>query len=324
MKEPSPFGVLVLAQRIALVDVEVLVINAVHQHVHAGEVVRGGVVLLPVEVTDAPGREVLLHLQKHGRRAAGAVAHRLRLVQTDGRQRRHQLRRPRGREELAALLARVRCEQADENHVRRAQHVELRIRQAEVNLADFHDDLRDERCPLGNGIAQIRVLQLHVIEQPAERSLGRLPHGGTGQLVHRALVVLDAESVRIVLRADNLAHEFPEQVLGLDDVAQMLDRPLLDNRAIVRIGERLLVGQPVLLQNLLHVLLGALRQVAVENRPEDVISELRGIHVPAQVVRDGPELLGKLARLRLVFRRINHVLILLLPCSGYMCSRRTP
>ena len=78
-----------------------------------------------------------------------------------------------------ALLARVRREQADENHVRRAQHVELRIRQAEVNLADFHDDLRDERRPLGNGVAQIRVLQLHVIEQPAERSLGRLPHSGT-------------------------------------------------------------------------------------------------------------------------------------------------
>ena len=302
-------AVLVLAQRVALVDVEVLIINAVHQHVHAGEVVRGGVVLLPVEVTDAPGREVLLHLQKHGRRAAGAVSYCLRLIQTDGRQRCYQLRRSRGCEELAALLARVRCEQADENHVRRAQHVELRIRQAEVNLADFHDDLRDERCPLGNGIAQIRVLQLHVIEQPAERSLGRLPHGGTCQLVHRALVVLDAESVRIVLRADNFAHKLPEQILGLDDVTQVLDGPLLDNRAVVRIGERLLVGQPVLLQNLLHVLLGALRQVAVENRPEDVISELRGIHVPAQVVRDGPELLGKLARLRLIFHRINHVLL---------------
>lgn len=188
----------------------------------------------------------------------------------------------------------------DEDHVRRAQHVELRIGQLEVDLADLHDDLRDERRAVGHGVAQVGVLQLHVVEQAGERRLGRLTHRGARQLVHRALVVLDAELVGVVLGADDLADQLAEQVLGLDDVAQVLDGPLLDDGAVVGIGERLLVGQAVLLQDLLHVLLGALGQVAVENRPENVVAELGGIHVPAQIVRDGPELLGQLARLRLI------------------------
>ena len=82
-------AVLVLPQRAALVNVEVLIINAVHQHVHTGEVVRRSVVLLSVEVPHASRGQVLLNFQQHGRRTAGTVAYGPCLVQTHGRQRRH-------------------------------------------------------------------------------------------------------------------------------------------------------------------------------------------------------------------------------------------
>ena len=82
----------------------------------------------------------------------------------------------------------------------------------------------------------------------------------------------------------------------------MLDGPPLNHRAVIIVRERLLVGQTVLLQDFLHVVLGALRQIPVENRSEDVVSKLRGIHVPTQVVGNGPEFLGQLARLRLILR----------------------
>ena len=248
---------------------------------------------------------MLLGLQEHGAGTAGAVAHRFGFIQAQRRQRGAEFGRPGRGKELAALLAGTGLEEADQDHVGRAQNVKLLILQIHVDLADFGNDLADLLGALGDRIPEAGILEPHVIEQALEGLFRFMAESGAGQRVDRTLIILDRKPVGIAIRPDNPPVQLAEQVLRANDVPQVLQRPLLHDRLEVRIGEGLLIGQAIVLQDLFHVHLGALGEIAVEYRPEDIVPELIGIHAAAQIIRNRPQPGGKVRSLLLKLIRID-------------------
>ena len=169
------FVILVLQQGIGFVDVEILPVDAVHDHVHASQVVRGSVLLLPVVMADLPSGKMLLDFQQHGRRSTCTVADRLRRFKTLRGEHGAQLGWTGGREELSTLLTSLRLEQADQDHVGRAQHVKLSIFKVEVDVGDLGHHLSDQLGTRGNRVAKLRVIQAHIGEQAVESLAGTVP-----------------------------------------------------------------------------------------------------------------------------------------------------
>ena len=65
----------VIVQRVAVVDFELGVLHAVQQHIHAGEVVCGDVLFLPIDFADAVRSHALAHIQQQRTRTACEVEH---------------------------------------------------------------------------------------------------------------------------------------------------------------------------------------------------------------------------------------------------------
>ena len=65
----------VVGQGVAVVDFELRVLHPVQQHVHAGEVVGGDVLFLPVDFADAVRPHALAHVEQQRAGAAGEVEH---------------------------------------------------------------------------------------------------------------------------------------------------------------------------------------------------------------------------------------------------------
>ena len=53
----------------------------------------------------------------------------------------------------------------------------------------------------------------------------------------------------------------------------------------------------IFLQDCLHVFFCTLRKIAIEDSPENVITELTSVHASAQIISNSPELLGQFVRL---------------------------
>ena len=63
----------VVGQGIAVVNLELRILHPMQQHVHAGEVVGGDVLFLPINLADAIRTHALSHVEKQGAGAAGKV-----------------------------------------------------------------------------------------------------------------------------------------------------------------------------------------------------------------------------------------------------------
>ena len=74
----------------------------------------------------------------------------------------------------------------------------------------------------------------------------------------------------------------------------MVERHFLDSFGKLVIFKCFAVCHAVILQNLVHVLLCALREVAIKDSAENIVLELAAVHAAAQVICDSPELLCKL------------------------------
>jgi len=103
-------AVFVIFQCIAFINIKILPVNAVHNHVHTTQVVRCRIQLLSIEMTDFSCCQMFLYFQKHRSRTAGAVTNRLCLIQSQCRKCCAELRRTCRSKELSAFLSRIRCE----------------------------------------------------------------------------------------------------------------------------------------------------------------------------------------------------------------------
>ncbi len=278
-----------MLQRVLIPQVEALIMHAVQDHVHAGEVVGGGVHLLPVEVAHV--LDLLRHPQQQGAGAAGGVIDALQALASgsdDLRQNGTDLLR---RVELPGLLPRTTGKLADEILIGISQHVRLDIGQAEVDLVQMHEHLGDEFVLLVLGLAELRRAEIKVLKQPLEVLLAVMPHGAGLDVLQDGGEVLQN---KIVLLPRPFLRHAVKQLRRLQEVAQTLHRLFFDGLqhlfALGGLFIQLGKGDAVVFQDLIREEVNALGEVFVEDEAQDVVPELIRPHLPTQRVGDVPEL----------------------------------
>ena len=103
-------AVFVIFQCIAFVNIKILPVDAVHDHVHTAQVVRCRIQLLSIEMSNFSCCQMFLYFQKHRCRTTGTVTNRLCFIQPQCRKCCTELRRACRRKEFAAFLSCIRCE----------------------------------------------------------------------------------------------------------------------------------------------------------------------------------------------------------------------
>ena len=169
-----------LSQGVAVEDLELRVLHPVQQHVHAGEVVGGDVLLLAEDLADGAAGLVhlLAHVEQQRAGAAGEVHHALQPLLRAGL-RFLAVQRDDGGEdvgnllrgvELARLLAGPGGKLADQVFIGIAQRVDVRgeLRQP---FGDLLDDGAELGVPVRIRLAQLGGTQVDLGEQALEGAL---------------------------------------------------------------------------------------------------------------------------------------------------------
>ena len=210
-------------QRVLVLQVEALVVNPVQDHVHAGEVVGGGVHLLSIEAAHV--LDLLRHAQQQGAGAAGRVIDVLEAPFPGGDDLGQNGADFLRRVELARLLSRAAGELADEVFVGIAQHVGLGIGQAEVDLVQVAEHLGDEFVFLALGFPKLRRAEIKILEQALEVVLAGVAHGAGLDVLQDGGEVFEDE---VVLLSCALFRDLVEELGRFQEVAQPPDGFLLD------------------------------------------------------------------------------------------------
>ena len=256
-----------------------------HQQVHTQQIVVASVLLSRIEVSDLLGRQVVLHFQKQRSGTGTTVGGILHLIQANGGKTGKKLGCTGRREEFSAFLTGIRCKQRNQNHVCCSQHIHLCIIDIEGNIINLLHDLCNQGSPFGYFLAEVLVLKVHVVKQLIECCFGFLSDGGRHQSGNRLVEVLDGE-----LCASDFIDKGSPQVLRLDDVAEMFNGPVSDDGSQFFVLQGFTVRNTIVLQKLIHVVFGFLRQISVEDNTEDIVLKLAGIHIATKFVCDSPEL----------------------------------
>ena len=205
-------------------DVELLEVDAVHDEVHAAQVVGGRRHLLAEE--GAHLFHFLGHAEQQGAGTAGGVvdAAQAGLAGGDnlGEDGRDFLRGV----EFARLLAGIAGELSDEVFVGVAEDVALGVFEAEVDLLEVGHDLDHERVFVVFGPAQLAAGEVEVFKEVAEVFLALRAHGALLNAAQHLLKVVENE----LLAASGIAplNEAAKQLGRLEEVAQGLQCGIAD------------------------------------------------------------------------------------------------
>lgn len=167
-------------ERVAQLDVELVVVDVVQEHVHPRQVVRGVVEFLPEEAFfDDVLVEVLLGLQQQGAGAAGGVVDLVDAGLLVHGQLGDQLGDLLRGEELAARLARIGGVVGDEEFVGVAEQVDVAVVEgAEVELGHAPKHCGQACVLVLDGVAQAVAGGVEVGKQAADVALRRVTQGG--------------------------------------------------------------------------------------------------------------------------------------------------
>ncbi len=215
-------------------DLELGIAHAVQQHVHAGQVVGGDVLLLAVELAHAVPAHPAAHVEQQRARAAGEIQHPAQLgplatgrvlgVQNDdGREDARDLLRG---VELPRLFAAAGGELTDQVLVGIAQEIALvgELRQAFGNPPNDDAQLL---VALGVGFAELVRVEVDLREQPLETA-------AKGFVLDELEAVLQRAEQIFILGAGHLGDAVPE-VFGFDDVVHLAAHHVLEGRDVVRV-----------------------------------------------------------------------------------------
>ena len=276
-------------QGVLVPQVEALVVDAVQDHVHAGEVVGGRVHLLTVEFPHV--LDLLRHPQQQRGRAAGGVIGALELLLPGGDDPGEDGADLLRGVELARLLPRTAGELADEVFVGIAQHVGIGIAEPEVDLVEVDEHLGDEFVFLVLGFSELGRAEIEILKQSLEVFLAIVPHGAGLDVFEDGGEFLQNEVVGLPCP---LFRDFVEEFGGLKEVAEPPHGFLPDGiehflsvRAGLGDGVE---ADPVVLQDVIGEEVHPLGEILVEDEAEDVVPELIRPHFPPQGVGDVPEL----------------------------------
>ena len=294
LAQPVP----VVREGVAVVDMELRIFHPVKQHVHARQVVRGDVFLLPVNLADAVRPHAVAHVEQQGAGTAGEIEDALKAfpstggrflaVQRDdaGEDAGYLLRRI----ELSRLLSRTGGELADQVLIGVAQSVAVggELRQP---LGKRPDDVAELGVARFVAVAQLLRIQIDLREQSGEGA-------GEGFVLDVFESLFQSAKQLTVLGARHLGDVAPE-VFRLDYIVRLAAHLLFELDGIVRVlaaphGQRgaaitRLQRRIILPQFPLHRRLVIVRQVAQEEEGEHIVAEVVRVHRAAQLIGDSPE-----------------------------------
>ncbi len=294
-----------IGQRVAVGDVELLVVDVVQEHVDPAQVVGREVDLLAEEPQPhVVAAEHLRELQQQRPRAAGRVVDLVHLGLADDRDPGEQFRHLLRREEFAAGLAGVRGVHRHQVLVSVAERVDRVVGVPEVEVADRVEQLDELLVALRHRRPELARVDVEVVEQALEVVLARGADRGAldvAEDLREGLVEVLVVTRPLPYVCEELAGEDVEALLGdrLPPPALGLD---------VTEGRIVEVGASRLALLLVQVRGQVLRDEAVEERPEDVGLEVPAVDAAAQIVGDPPDRLVQLRPLRLLAHR-GHVAV---------------
>ena len=224
-----------------------------HKEVHTEKIVSATIQLLGIVMAHFLFPQVLLNLQQQRRRTRTRVAGRRDFIQPHSCQPSYQCRCTRGGEVFSPFLPSVIGKESNEVHIGSTQNINLGLSDAEGNIVDTQHDLRNKLSAPRNLTAQVFILEVHVVKQLIEGSFRILAYGTAHQSVDSFLKVLDTE-----LTCLDGVNESPPQIFRFHDISQVLQRPLLYGLCVIRVSKCLLVGNTIILQEVIHIVLSML------------------------------------------------------------------
>lgn len=273
-------------ERIGIRQRHVVERDSMHHEVHTRQIVCGRVQLLAVELDGSrlvASRQLILHRQQQRARAAGRIVH---IEGVPGRRdiagdhASQYLRYLMRRVELAALLARVRREHADQILVDLAKDVLALLILVFDAVDQLHDAVQGLR-PVVRVRTQPRIAQVDVVEDAAE-VLGSLfvQRGVLVEIIEDGLVITGNDEIVV----DSLDQGSP-RILRRDRIAQ-IRRDVFE--IIIEIIASSLFGisfvnrltgidvEDIVVLEIVHLVPG---QIAVEHEGQDVVLVFGGVHV---------------------------------------------
>ena len=169
-------------------------------------------------------------------------------------------------------------------------------------IADGVHDLHELRVALGDGVPELRGVDVHVVEEAAKIRLGA---AAPRRVFDEAEGV--GEGLVQILVTGSLGAHVPKQVRGTNKEALFLDDAFTRRFRILVTKGRVIegcglfrgsaFGDNCLTLSSVHVVRQVLRDEAVEQESQDVALEVPPVHAAAQVVGDTPDRLMQLGSL---------------------------
>jgi len=274
-----------LGQRVAELDVELVVVDVVQEHVHPRQVVRGVVDFLPIEAFfDDVVVELLLGLQQQRAGTAGRVVDLVDAGLPMHRQSGNQLGDLLRGEELAAGFPRIGRVVGNQELVGIAEQVDVAgVEPPKIQLRHPFEHLGQAFVLVFDGIAQAVAGGVEIRKQPFDVVLGRVA-------VRRGFDGLeDIGKVRIqAFVGAGLGHDVDEQLAGIDEVALGLDGVILGGLdALLIVCHGGVVHARVSASDIVGEVLA---DETIEQGAQYVLLEVPAIDGTAHVIGDIPDL----------------------------------
>ena len=265
-------------QRVAVPDVEAVVVHVVQEHVHAAEVVG-----LPVDFLSVkPLHHILLaknaeKVQEERTRSAGRVVDLVDALAPRRRHHRQEITDLAGRVELTALRARVERVHLDEILVAETEHVNAALDVLrEIEVADAFKEGGQEFVAFGDRAPETLVVRIEAAEEPLHVVFARLANGrsldGTEVVGERG--VQFGIPPRGIRHIDKELGGRNEDSLGSNHRIPAHFRLLVAHVGIV-------IHVPILMHSCVCPVGDVLGDEAVEEAAEGIVHELDGVDLAA-------------------------------------------
>ena len=277
-----------IQQRVAQLDVEIVVVDVMQKHVDTTKVVGGGVDLLTIilqrRVLPSDG---LRELQQQRARATGRVVDASNLVAVGSCQASQKFTHLLRREELAARLSCIRGVHGHQELVGIAEGINLIVSEfaAQVHVAHLQQHLCDELVTRLHVGTQLRVVHVEVVEKPLHVVFAFRSYGRAFNIVE----YLRERHVQVLVMLTSLAY-IDKQLRGQDEEPLFLHNLVFGGSRlfVVHVGIVEAFHASFLLQAV-YIVGKIFGNKAVEERSQHVCLEFPSTHGAAQFVGNVPD-----------------------------------